>query len=120
MQIQDPLSRLSSAFTLIELLVTIAIIAILAALLFPVLATAKQDARKVSCQSNERQLILALQLYAGDNGESFPPPPGDGGAHTALLTSNVATNLLRYSRAYAVMDCPNLHGRFTTPKPRLP
>jgi len=56
------------AFTLIELLVVIAILAILAALLLPVLARSKTSAWRADCQSNLRQLVLATELYWDDNG----------------------------------------------------
>jgi len=64
-------------FTLIELLVVIAIIAILAALLLPALARAKQAAIKAECLNNEKQQCVALFIYAGDNRDVLPD--GSGG-----------------------------------------
>ncbi len=64
--------RKFSGFTLIELLVVIAIIAILAAILFPVFAKAREKARQTNCTSNQRQLALALHLWAQDNNEMTP------------------------------------------------
>ena len=59
-------------FTLIELLVVIAIIAILAAILFPVFAKAREKARSASCESNLKQISLAVLMYAQDYDEKFP------------------------------------------------
>ena len=61
------------AFTLIELLIVIAIVALLAAILFPVFAQAKEKGRQTVCASNLRQLALANQMYSGDYDGRYAP-----------------------------------------------
>jgi prepilin-type N-terminal cleavage/methylation domain-containing protein/prepilin-type processing-associated H-X9-DG protein len=63
----------TQGFTLIELLVVIAIIATLAAILFPVFQSVRENARRTACASNERQIALAVLLYAQDTDEKLPP-----------------------------------------------
>ena len=65
-------------FTLIELLVVIAIIAILASILFPVFAQARAKARQASCMSNQKQLGIALEMYAQDADGVYPAWGTDG------------------------------------------
>lgn len=67
------------AFTLIEILVVIGIIALLAAILFPVLSSAREKARTTNCASNEHQIALAILQYTQDHGRRFPIDPQDAG-----------------------------------------
>ncbi len=65
-------SKGRSVFILIELLVVIAIIAILAAILFPVFARARENARRSSCTSNVKQIMLGVLQYTQDYDEKYP------------------------------------------------
>ena len=86
--VEDPgLQR--QGFTLVELLIVIAVIAVLAALLLPVLGKAKEQGRSTACLSNLRQIGVALQIYVHENNNRMPV------MYDALLSTNgtPATNL---------------------------
>jgi len=76
---RTPTKRSKGAFTLIELLVVIAIIAILAALLLPGLAKAKQQAMQTKCKTNLKQLALGMQMYLNEFQDVYP---GDASRNT--------------------------------------
>ena len=100
--------QLRRGFTLIELLVVVAIIAILAAILFPVFAKAREKARQASCQSNLKQIGLAYQMYSNDYDEKVAP----NSIWTQLGTVWVPGLLDPYIKNLQLWQCPD----YSTPQ----
>ena len=104
--------NVTKAFTLIDLLVVIAIIAILAAILFPVFARARENARRSSCQSNLKQIGLGLMQYVQDYDGTFPfqldHNANDFGETTQINSNETWINKVQpYTRSFQVFTCPS-------------
>jgi len=100
-----------SGFTLIELLVVIAIIAILAAILFPVFAQAREKARQISCNSNMKQIGLAIIMYTEDSDEQMPMARyygvDNGGLSYELSSYLQKVGAFSANSANSVWHCPD-------------
>lgn len=78
------------AFTLTEVLVVIGVVAILIAILMPVLSRARAAGQSVSCLANLRQIMMAFDLYAADSRQVYPDPAGTGQSWESLLRPYLA------------------------------
>ncbi|HEX2951604.1 MAG TPA: DUF1559 domain-containing protein, partial [Armatimonadota bacterium] len=101
-------------FTLIDLLVVIAIIAILAAILFPVFAKAREKARQTQCLNNLKQIGMGIQMYTQENDEKFPvaftEPSGNANGIYDDGTDALQwrTDIGSYVSAEKVFKCPSV------------
>jgi len=112
---RQPKQTSEEGFTLIELLVVIAIIAILAAMLLPVLASAQERAKRIECLANLKQIGMGAILYAGDYNDKVPP--GNQGLTSpqfvqSAINDIVVTNLDTYMKLssinnHSVWTCPD-------------
>jgi len=107
----------TQGFTLIELLIVIAIIAILAAILFPVFARAREKARQASCASNEKQIGIAMLMYSDDYdgmmpvnsqyADEVPDFAGPGGVYNWIACVHP------YTKNWKIFSCPSASRAFS-------
>lgn len=113
--------RKNHGFTLIELLVVIAIIAILAAMLLPALAKAKERAKRAQCTSNEHQLSLATIMYANENQDRLPDCHNSAGQNLGVwvwdMSAYVITNLNQNVGRQDMFYCPNEYYLYNSATP---
>jgi prepilin-type N-terminal cleavage/methylation domain-containing protein/prepilin-type processing-associated H-X9-DG protein len=123
LSIQSTRHSAHRGFTLIEILVVVAIIALLAAILFPVFARARENARRTSCQSNLKQIGLAALQYVQDYDERYPysrigysssnPPPAEYQKFIQGPFSDGSKQVLwpeflqPYVKSYQMFACPS-------------
>jgi len=112
---QSTTRKVARGFTLIELLVVIVIISILAAILFPVFAKARENARRASCMSNLKQIGLGIIMYTQDYDEMYPPngitvPANTPGPDSQVWGSGVwfwQQLIYPYTKSDQVYYCPS-------------
>src|SRR5262249_27049284 len=103
------------AFTLIGLLVVISIIGILAAILIPALAGAKERARRTSCKSSMRQFTLAVHMYGDENDQQLPTGASNKGPeddHLPVLSTLTSNAIVQYTGTERMANCPSFADYF--------
>ena len=113
------------AFSLIELLVVMAIIAILAALLFPTLVAARERSRRASCKNGERQFLLAVHLFADDNEQRVPsgapnPSKPANDDHLPVISTATSNALVQYLSSQRMVHCPSFGDYFVAQQSQRP
>lgn len=105
------MQRPIKAFTLVELLVVLAIVLILAGLLFPVFSSAKASARRATCISQFRQAALATSLYTGDYEDKMVLVSYQPGSPNSLTDRTWVQLILPYLRNFSIFRCPSDFGK---------
>jgi prepilin-type N-terminal cleavage/methylation domain-containing protein len=106
-------------FTLIELLVVVAILALLAAILFPVFSRARENGKRASCQSNLKQIGLGILQYVQDYDERMPFVL-IGATPSGTASGRWIHTVQPYFKSYALLRCPSHYGfNGTTSRTRL-
>lgn len=101
-----------AGFTVIEILTVIGIMAVMGAILFPVLMSGRENARMTACASNLHQVAIALRLYANDNDNEYPPNDVDIRDMLAQGQQSAWSALLPYTHDRNVFHCPDERSRF--------
>lgn len=103
-------SRLRAGFTLVEILVVITVLAILAAIAFPMLSSARDNARESSCQSNLKQIYVGYRLYAQDYNKKYPAKVeclGSSSFRAANDPQSLVALLRPYIKNEPIWVCPS-------------